>query len=110
MKREFTTQEMQWLSQFETNMQTAVRSHWASPLTDTALRDMAHLFNEVTGGNRRASTSCAACILELLTDMGHLYFAQKEATGGAEKKQVATRPAKPAKVTGVAVKTSKTSK
>lgn len=100
-----TETDMKWLSQFETNMGTAVRSNWASPISDTNLAKMSEIFNRVYGTERRVKMSCASCVLELLTDMGRLYFAQKEAQEAPKKTRVGCRSTKVANIQGVAVKT-----
>lgn len=105
-----TQKQMAYLSKFESNMQTAVRSNWTSPLSASDLQGVADIFNEVTGQNRRANANCASCILELLTDVGRIYFAQKEAAQADNKPKVGKSSAKVAKVAGVAVKTKKTAK
>lgn len=107
---EITKKQMAYLSKFESNMQTAVRSNWTSSLSASDLQGVADIFNEVTGQNRRANANCASCILELLTDMGRIYFAQKEAESKAQSTRVGKSSTKVAKVAGVAVKTKITAK
>ena len=104
-----TQEQMTYLSRFEGNMLTAVRSNWTSPLSASDLQMVADIYNKVTGQSRRAN-ACASCILELLTDMGRIYFAQKEASQAETKPKVRKSSTKVAKVAGVAVKTKKTAK
>ena len=61
----------------------------------------------MTGGNRRANANCASCILEILTDIGRIYFAQKEAESKPAAQRVGKTATKTAKVQGVAVKTKR---
>lgn len=105
-----TQEQMTYLSRFEGNMLTAVRSNWTSPLSASDLQMVADIYNEVTGQSRRANANCASCILELLTDMGRIYFAQKEASQAETKPKVRKSSTNVAKVAGVAVKTKKTAK
>ena len=105
-----TQEQMTYLSRFEGNMLTAVRSNWTSPLSASDLQMVADIYNKVTGQSRRANANCASCILELLTDMGRIYFAQKEASQAETKPKVRKSSTKVAKVAGVAVKTKKTAK
>lgn len=98
---------MDFLRKFEDRMETATKSHWASAVSQTELEGVIRIFNQVTGGNRRANANCASCILETFTDMGRIYFAQKEAESKAAAHKVEKSSTKVAKVAGVAVKTKK---
>ena len=105
-----TQEQMTYLSRFEGNMLTAVRSNWTSPLSASDLQMVADIYNKVTGQSRRANANCASCILELLTDIGRIYFAQKVASQAETKPKVRKSSTKVAKVAGVVVKTKKTAK
>ena len=101
---------MAYLSRYEDRMRTATNSHWCSPVSQTELQGITDILNYALETNRRANANCASCILEILTDIGRIYFAQKEAEIAASTKKVATRSTKVANVAGVAVKTRKQAK
>lgn len=103
-----STEQMAILSKYEDRIGTAVRSNWASPVSATELQVIVDILNGVTGGNRRVNANCASCILEILTDVGRLYFEQKQAVSEASTPKVGKSSVKAAKVAGVAVKTKKT--
>ena len=104
--KELSTEQMAYLSRFEDRMRTATNSNWCSPVSTSELQEITNILNYVTETNRRANANCASCILETLTDIGRIYFAQKEAA----KKKVEVKTAKPANIANVAVKTTKVAK
>ena len=55
-----TQEQMTYLSRFEGNMLTAVRSNWTSPLSASDLQMVADIYNKVTGQSRRANANCAS--------------------------------------------------
>ncbi len=85
MEKIFTEKQMKELSVWEPNMRTAVRSNWARGIGSTAARRMNEIYNAATGAKGTVNASCAGCMLNLLRDVGRLYFAQKEARKPAGK-------------------------
>lgn len=110
MTMKFTNKQMAVLSKFEDRMRTAVRSQWASPVSATELQRIVDILNDVTGSNRRANANCASCILEVLTDAGRIYFAQKEGEMTGVNHKVSKSSVKAANIKGVAVKMRKAGK
>lgn len=102
-----TKEQMDFLKPYEGRMETATKSNWASAVSQTELEGITQILNQVTGGNRRANANCASCILEILTDIGRIYFAQKEAESKPATQRVGKTTTKTAKVQGVAVKTKR---
>lgn len=85
---------MRTLSKYEDKMRTAVFSRWTRGLLRTELEEIHAVFCSATGQNRRLNTNCASCILELLTDTGRLYFAQKGQEQAAKSAKVSARSVK----------------
>lgn len=77
----FDNDTFAYLAQFDDNFRTAVNSRWARhPGRDNMAR-MAEIYNAATGQNRRPNASCSSCVVNFLTDLGRLYFADKEERG-----------------------------
>ena len=66
------------LSKYETQMRTAVKSRWARFPGTAALVEIHRIQEEVYGRKTALNTSCSSCVLRLLTEVGHIYFADKE--------------------------------
>lgn len=90
MEKTFTEEQMKELSVWEPNMRTAVRSNWARGIGSTAARRMNEIYNAATGAKGTVNASCAGCMLNLLRDVGRLYFAQKDAKE-SEKESAGTK-------------------
>lgn len=63
---------------FEQNFRTAIRSRWSRFPGSAALTIMHGIYVQVTGNNQRLNASCSTCILRLLTELGNIYFKDKE--------------------------------
>lgn len=72
-----TDEQFQILSQYETQFRTAVKARWARFPGTAALHEIHRIQFEVTKKKTALNTSCSTCVLRLLTDMGHIYFADK---------------------------------
>ena len=72
-----TDEQFQTLSQYETQLRTAVRSRWARFPGTSAMHVIHNIKTQVTGHASRLNTSCSTCVLRLLTEMGNIYFADK---------------------------------
>lgn len=87
-----------FLSQFEDNFRTAINSRWSRHPGHQNLLRMGEIYNAATRQNRIIYTSCQACVLSFLTDIGKLYYADKaEREAAAEKPKKAAPKKKPAK-------------
>ena len=94
MKKKFTEEQMTFLATQERDMRTAVESNWSRYPGQANIEQMRKIWEELTGQTREIRLSCSSCILNLVRDMGVLYFAQK-AEAEAEKK-AADEPQTPA--------------
>ena len=72
-----TDEQFQILSQYETQFRTAIKARWARNPGTAALYAIHVIQSEVTKKKNPLNTSCSTCVLRLLTDMGHIYFADK---------------------------------
>ena len=69
-----TKEHMKALEPYEKYMRTAVRASWASNPGMQGIDTLRRVWEDVTGTRRNMSVSCGVCILNLLKDVGRLYF------------------------------------
>lgn len=69
-----TKEHMKALEPYEKYMRTAVRASWASNPGMQGIDTLRRVWEDVTGTRRNMSVSCGVCILNLLRDVGRLYF------------------------------------
>lgn len=69
-----TKEQMKALEPYEKYMRTAVRADWASNPGMQGIDTLRRVWEDVTGTRRNMSVSCGVCILNLLKDVGRLYF------------------------------------
>lgn len=69
-----TKEQMKALEPYEKYMRTAVRASWASNPGMQGIDTLRRVWEDVTGTRRNMSVSCGVCILNLLKDVGRLYF------------------------------------
>jgi hypothetical protein len=98
-----TNEQMAALAPFEGRMQTALRSNWCAAVSAHDFNVVLQIYNSVTGGIRRNNPDCASCVLELFSDMGRIYFAQRDSNA----RKVEQSPIKAEKRAKIAVKTAK---
>ena len=73
-----TEEQYRSLEQYEQNMRTALRSSYARNPGRIALLGIQDIYNDVAKVNNRINVGCSVCILNLLKDVGRIYFADKE--------------------------------
>ena len=78
MKKKFTEKQMAFLATQERDMRTAVESNWSRYPGQANIEQMRKIWEDLTGQTREIRLSCSSCILNLVRDMGILYFAQKK--------------------------------
>lgn len=100
-----TEDQYRALAPFEQNMRTALHSNYARNPGRRATLDMQDIYNEVTGARLRVNVGCGTCILNLLKDVGRIYFADKEER--AAKAQEAVKATETARIPRVAVERMK---
>lgn len=94
MKKKFTEKQIAFLATQERDMRTAVESNWSRYPGQANIEQMRKIWEELTGQTREIRLSCSSCILNLVRDMGILYFAQKK----EQEADLAAAAAKAAKV------------
>lgn len=72
-----TDEQYQILSKYETQFRTAVKAKWARFPGTAAMQEIHRIQMEVTKRKITLNTSCATCVLRMLTEMGHIFFADK---------------------------------
>ena len=112
MNKTLTPDQVASLAPYEEKMATAIRAGYATYPGVQALDLMRNIWAAHTGNTYPYSPSCSTCIMNLLRDIGTLYF---EATGKDPRELVPSKtvkisaeaPSKPAE-TSAAPKPSKT--
>lgn len=93
----FDNETYNYLAAFEENFRTAIHSRWSRHPGHQNLRRMGEIYNQVNGTQRNVNTSCQACVLSFLTDIGKLYYADKaEREAAKEAPKPKTKKAKKA--------------
>lgn len=66
--------QVESLRPYEKNFGTAIRSGWSSPVSDAAVEKMRGVWLDLTGSNYPMNNGCGRCLMNLLKDVGTLYF------------------------------------
>lgn len=74
----FTTEQIKALEPYEKHFMTAIRSRYARYPGVNGVRIIHGIYAAAVKGVRSVNTSCSSCIFRLLTDVGTLYFKDKE--------------------------------
>lgn len=99
----FTEEQMAALEPYEGRMQSALRSDWCPAISAREFNAVLAIYNNATKSIRSRHPDCAACVLELMQDVGRIYFATRDANA-RKVEQSLVRAEKRAKI---AVKTTK---
>lgn len=73
-----TQEQFNALSPYERHFETAVNHRWTRFPGGAALDLIHDILHQVTGQNLPLNKCCSHCILELVTDMGRIFLADKE--------------------------------
>lgn len=74
----FTIEQLKALEPYEKHFTTAVRSRYARYPGVNGVRIIHGIYAAAVKGVRSVNTSCSSCIFRLLTEVGTLYFQDKE--------------------------------
>lgn len=74
--REFNKSDYIKLSYLENKFRTAIDSRFCTGLIKNDLDACAEIYRETLG--RNASLNCSSCVLQMMTQVGRLYFGYKE--------------------------------
>lgn len=72
-----TKEDLKWLSQFETNFNTAIKSNYSRNVMESQLRKMVEIYEKVTGNKYPLCYHCSSSVLGFLQDMGKIYLDHK---------------------------------
>lgn len=72
-----TKEELKYLSQFETNFNTAIKSNYSRNVLESQLRKMVEIYEKVTGNKYPLCYHCSSSVLGFLKDMGKIYLDHK---------------------------------
>ena len=73
-----TAQQMKELAPYERNFEQATKAAYCSYPGQAGIDKMLDIWQSITGSKYPYQPGCANCLLNLVRDMGTLYFAQKE--------------------------------
>lgn len=76
-----TEEEFRALEPYEKHMETALRAGWSRNPGLSALDTMQRIYNRVSKSALKINKGCGVCILNLLKDVGRIYFADKKEKG-----------------------------
>ena len=72
-----TKEDLKWLSQFETNFNTAINSNYSRNVLESQLRKMVSIYEKETGKKYPLCFHCSSSVLGFLKDMGKIYLDHK---------------------------------
>ena len=94
MTHTFTSEQMEALAPYEERFREAATG-WCRRIVPSDVETILGVWNAATGQDRKVNLGCGRCILNLLSDIGTLYFAQ---TAALRAEKAAVADAKPAEV------------
>ena len=74
----FTAEQLKALEPYEKHFTTAIRSRYARYPGVNGVRIIHSIYASAVKGVGKINGSCSSCIFRLLTDVGILYFKDKE--------------------------------
>lgn len=69
----FTQEDIQYLSKFESNFNTAIKANYTRNIPRKDVEKMVEIYNRVNGKALRLCTYCSSSVLSFLKDIGKLY-------------------------------------
>ena len=98
MRKELNAEERAQLAPYERQMRTATEARWVSHIPQSGIDAFLGVWKSLTGTDRVFRQGCGTCILNLVADLGTLYFKAQE------KPAESPKPAKVSKTTTAARK------
>lgn len=105
MRNELNAEERGLLAPYEKQMKTAVEARWVSFIPQVGIDTMLSVWKSLTGSERVFRQGCGTCVLNLVVDLGTLYFKESE-----EKAAEAPKPKKVGKATAKSKKAAEAEK
>ena len=93
-------ENMKWLSQFESNFNTAIRSNYTRNILESQLRKMVEIYELSTGKKYTLCYHCSSSILAFLKVIGKIYLDQKGNEQELKTKELKNKVAKMEKKNG----------
>lgn len=72
-----TKEDLEYLSKYEHNFNTAINSNYSRNIVSSALERMKEIYERETGKEYRLCTHCSASVLSFLKVIGKLYLDRK---------------------------------
>ena len=67
-------EDIKYLSQFESNFNTAIKSNYSRNILSSQLKKMVEIYENETGCKYNLCLHCSSAVLGFLKDLGKLYF------------------------------------
>ena len=83
--RKFNKDDYELVKSYEKDFTRAIESRYCTGLLKEELEVVSKVYRETL--NRQANLSCGACVLQMMTSVGRLYFAYIKETAAAEEEQ-----------------------
>jgi hypothetical protein len=80
-----TAEQIRELSQYESHFKTAIESRYAKYPGANGVKVIHSIYTQVAKNVPPLNASCSSCIFRLLTEVGAIYFKDKEEMLKAEK-------------------------
>lgn len=75
MTTRLTQEEMTILAPYEENFRTIIEQNWSRGLSRKAYENIYAIYKRIYGVKAaRLNVACSTCLLQLLRDMGRIYF------------------------------------
>lgn len=86
--------DMKWLSQFESNFNTAIKSNYTRNILESQLRKMVEIYETATGKQYKLCVHCTSSVLAFLKMLGKMYIDQKGNETALKDKELENKVAK----------------
>lgn len=70
----FTQEDIQYLSKFESNFNTAIKANYTRNIPKKDVEKMVEIYNRVNGKTLKLCSYCSSSVLSFLKDIGKEYF------------------------------------
>lgn len=70
----FTQEDIQYLSKFESNFNTAIKANYTRNIPKKDIEKMVEIYNRVNGKTLKLCSYCSSSVLYFLKDIGQQYF------------------------------------
>lgn len=71
-------EDYEYLKQFESNFNTAIKSNYTRNIVESKLKRMVEIYEKETGRKQAICLRCGSVVVSFLKDVGKLYFSVQE--------------------------------